>query len=103
MWKSCFFLDRSMLFVHRQVCRKRMLSTCSFVKLLFHSFPQGSRVDSTGWCGQKLKLTVDVRRNVADVVGERSGACGKLLLDLFERVNDGRMVTAEFLADVGQA
>ena len=82
---------------------KRMLSTCSFVKLLFHSFPQGSRVDSTGWCGQKLKLTVDVRRNVADVVGERSGACGKLLLDLFERVNDGRMVTAEFLADVGQA
>ena len=30
---------------------KRMLSTCSFVKLPFHNFPHRIRVDSTEGCG----------------------------------------------------
>ena len=103
MWKSCFFLTDQCFFVHRQVCRKKNVINMQFCETSV------SQLSTENVCGfhrgvwTKSELAVDVGRNVADVVGERSGACGKLLLDLFERVNDGRMVTAEFLADVGQA
>ena len=50
----------------------------------------------------KLQLTVDICRNVPDVVLQTAGAGGKLLLDLFERMDNGRVVAAKFLADIGQ-
>ena len=103
MWKSCFRLDVSTLFYPQAGVQKKNVINTHFCETSV------SQLSTENVCGfhrgvwTKSELAVDVGRNVADVVGERSGACGKLLLDLFERVNDGRMVTAEFLADVGQA
>ena len=101
--KAVFSLTYQRFFIHRQVCRKKNVINTHFCETSV------SQLSTESVCGfhrgvwTKSELAVDVGRNVADVVGERSGACGKLLLDLFERVNDGRMVTAKFLADVGQA
>ena len=49
------------------------------------------------------ELAVDVRGDVADVVLNAGGAVLKQLFDLIERVNDGRVVTAELAADVRKA
>ena len=90
---QCFFLHRPM-FTFQTLFHTSNCETCV------------SQLSTEPICGfhtslwKKSELAVDVRRNIADVVRQRAGPGGKLLLDLFERVNDGGMVAAEFLADV---
>ncbi len=52
---------------------------------------------------QHQKLTIDVRRNIADIILNAGGRILKHFFDLIERVNDGRVVSSKLAADIRQA